>query len=589
MTAAPTLPRWSLHDLLPDPPDQAIERYLSQLLDGVALLETARPTLSPDMATHDFLALFHQYEAMSEIAGRVRAYSFLWFAENTQNPAALNLRGRLEQVLTEAQNRTLFLGLWFKDLPDDAAARLIAGSGDLHYHLESLRRFKPFTLSEVEEKLINLKDVNGIDALVKIYEMITNRFTYHLEVDGERKSLTRDQLASYYRHQSPDLRAAAYRELFRVYGENSTILAQIYSHRVRDWHAEALDVRGYAQPISFRNLANDLPDAAVDALLSVCRRNTGLFQRYFKIKARRLGAEKLRRYDIYASFAKSTKQYDFGKAIEMVLGSFQAFSPQIEQQARNIVEARHLDVDPRPGKRSGAFCYAALPGLAPWVLTNFTGEARDVATLAHELGHAVHAQLAAGHSILTFSPSLPMAETASVFSEMLLSEQLLKQESDPAVRLDMLAHTIDDAYVTVMRQAFFTIFERDAHRMISAGGTFDELAAHYLENLHEQFGDAMDVSDEFRWEWIAIPHIYSTPFYTYAYSFGQLLVLALYEQYRAEGPAFIPRYIKILAAGGSQSPVTILREAGLDVTTEDFWQGGFHVIKGLIDELEALS
>ena len=166
---------------------------------------------------------------------------------------------------------------------------------------------------------------------------------------------------------------------------------------------------------------------------------------------------------------------------------------------------------------------------------------------------------------------------------------MLKEETDPAVRLDILVRSLDDMYVTVMRQAYFTLFEQDAHRMISDGRTFDDVAAHYLENLREQFGDAMDVSDDFKWEWIAIPHIYNTPFYTYAYSFGQLLVLALYQQYRVEGAAFIPRYIKILAAGGSESPVTILQEAGLDVTSAAFWQGGFDVIRGLIEELESLS
>ena len=398
-----TLPHWSLQDLLPGDQEQALEQGLSELAASVTALEAARSELSADLATPAFLAILSRYEQMSSIAGRLGAYSFLWYSENTQNPAALNLRGRLEHVLTDAQNRTLFLSLWFKSLPDDTAARFIAGSGDLRYYLESLRRFKPYTLSEVEEKLINLKDVNGIDALVKVYEMITNHFTFQLDVDGEHKTLTRDQLSSYYRHQSPDVRAAAYRELFRVYEENSVVLAQIYSNRVRDWHSEAMDVRGYASPISFRNLANNLPDAAVETLLAVCRKNAPLFQRYFTVKARRLGMAKLRRYDIYASVAASTKHYDYAWAVDTVLDSFGAFSPLIEQHARRVLELNHLDADPRQGKRSGAFCYSALPTLAPWVLTNYTGEARDVATLAHELGHAVHAQLAAA----AFASDLP--------------------------------------------------------------------------------------------------------------------------------------------------------------------------------------
>jgi oligoendopeptidase F len=589
MFAFPTIPRWTLDDLLPGSGDAALQHVTQRLESAVAAVEADRARLAADMAGEDFLAILQRYEELAHISRRLGAYSALLFSEDTQNPAALNLRGKVEQLLTQAANRTLFLSLWFKALPDESAARLMQNSGDLRYYLESWRRFKPFTLSEVEEKLINVKDVNGIDALVKVYEIITNSFAYELEVDGERKTLTRDQLMSYARTQSPDLRAAAYRELYRVYGEHSLVLAQIYSHRVGDWKAEAVDMRGYAQPLSVRNLGNDLPDAVVDTLLSVCRQNAGLFQRYFRIKARYLGMDKLRRYDIYAPFARSEKRYTFQEGADMMFASLGAFSPRLEEAAKSVFLARHVDAEPRHGKRGGAFCFSAVPTVPPYVLTNFTGQARDVATLAHEMGHAVHAVLSNGHSVLTWFAPLPMAETASVFSEILLMQRLLKDESDPAVRRDILGGTIDDAYGTVMRQAYFTLFERDAHRMIAEGSTFDDVAQHYMENLGEQFGDAVELSDEFRWEWVSIPHFYYTPFYTYAYSFGQLLVLALYQQYLSEGESFVPRYINILAAGGSRAPMSILQEAGLDVTDPAFWQGGFEVVEGMVDELDKLT
>jgi oligoendopeptidase F len=223
------------------------------------------------------------------------------------------------------------------------------------------------------------------------------------------------------------------------------------------------------------------------------------------------------------------------------------------------------------------------------VLVNYNGKANDVATLAHELGHAVHALMASEHSVLTFHSSLPLAETASVFSEMLLLERLLGEETDPAVRRDILARFVDDSYATVMRQAYFVLFEREAHALIEEGRTTDYLSKQYLSNLQEQFGDAVELSDEFRWEWVSIPHIYRTPFYCYAYSFGQLLVLALYRQFETEGQSFIPKYLRILAYGGSKSPAEILDEAGIDVGSSDFWQGGFDVIAGMIDELTALA
>lgn len=219
---------------------------------------------------------------------------------------------------------------------------------------------------------------------------------------------------------------------------------------------------------------------------------------------------------------------------------------------------------------------------------NYQGHADDVATLAHELGHAIHSMLAGNHSIFTFHSSLPLAETASTFGEMMLVDKLLATEADEAVRRDLLFRQVDDAYGTIMRQAFFAQFEKQAHAMVLNNASVDEIASAYLKNLKEQFGDAVELSEEFKWEWISIPHIFHTPFYVYAYAFGQLLVLSLYQQYKAEGEQFKPRYIKILSTGGSQAPAKICADAGIDIHSEEFWQGGFNVLSGLVDELEKL-
>jgi oligoendopeptidase F len=298
--------------------------------------------------------------------------------------------------------------------------------------------------------------------------------------------------------------------------------------------------------------------------------------------------DKLRRYDIYAPIAKSEKTVSFEEAVPLVMDSFAKFSPVVEQAARQVLEREHLDAEVRPGKRGGAFCYSVSPKLVPWVLTNYVGRINDVSTLAHELGHAVHSILAADHSVMTFHASLPLAETASVFGEMLVTDRLLQEEQDPAVKRDLLMTILDTAYATVQRQAYFSIFEKEAHARIAEGCTSDDLAGLYMQNLSDQFGDAVELSQFFAWEWIAIPHIYNTPFYTYAYSFGQLLVLALYHQYLSEGEFFVPRYLRLLAAGGSASPQDILTEAGLDISTPAFWQGGFDVLAGRLDQLERI-
>ena len=330
-------------------------------------------------------------------------------------------------------------------------------------------------------------------------------------------------------------------------------------------------------------------NTVTETLLSVARQNNQLYQRYFKLKAKWIGLPQLRRYDIYAPLLQAEKRYEFGAAVELVLNSYHDFSPTLADHARRVFAENHIDAELRTGKRGGAFCYSPLPKVAPWVLTSFAGRARDVATLAHELGHAVHALMAQEHSILTFHASLPLAETASTFGEMLLTDRLLKAEDDVAVRRDLLADKIDDTYATIQRQAYFTIFERDAHRLVMENKSTDEIAAHYITNLQEQFGDALDIGDEFKWEWISVPHFYHVPFYTYAYSFGQLFALALYQMYRTEGKSFAPKYLKILASGGAEGPAKILASVGIDMASPTFWQGGFNFIAGLVDDLEALE
>ncbi len=580
--------RWSLHELFPSIQSPELEAAFQEMQDRLSRFEQARAHLSSDLSESDFLDLLRQYEEITALGHRLYAMAGLSFAADTQNSTAQTLLGRVQQFMAEAENRTLFFTLWWKGLDESNAKRLMAVSGDLRYYLEALRHFKPYTLSEAEEKIINLKNVSGVQALINLYDAITNRYVFKLEVDGEVKELTRGELTPYIRGADPELRAKAYQEMYRVFGEDGNLLGQIYQARVRDWVNENLTLRGYASPIAVRNLDNDVPDEAVETLLEVCRRNASLFQRYFRLKARHLGMDRLRRYDIYAPVVRSDKEYPFDRAAEMVLDSFAAFDPSLAELARRVFDEQHLDSEVRKGKRSGAFCWSVVPQLTPYVLLNYQGRADDVATMAHELGHAIHAMLAAHHSVLTFHSALPLAETASTFGEMMLIDRLLAEERDEAVRRDLLFRQMDDAYATIMRQAFFALFEKQAHQMVQQNASVEDLKQAYFENLQEQFGDAVEIAEEFRWEWVSIPHIYHTPFYVYAYAFGQLLVLSLYRQYKQEGEAFKPRYLRILSAGGSEAPARILSEAGIDISSPAFWQGSFDVLADLLDQLEQL-
>ena len=583
------LSRWSLADLFPPGDFEKISAAIKELEDKVAKFEGHRQALTDDISFDTFISIIKELEEITNLMQRIGGYAELWFAEDTQNQAAQTLVARIEQLSAELSNRVLFFNLWWKALGEVTAKSLLENSGDYRYWLEEMRHFKPYTLSEAEEKIINIKDVTGNRAFCILYDAYTNRYTFKIEVDGEEKEMTREELMSYVRKPNAELRARAYQELYRVYGNDGTILGQIYQTLVRDWHNEMINLRGFPTPISARNLQNDIPDEVVETLLNVSQKNAELFQRFFKLKARLLKMEKLRRYDIYAPVTSSTKEFSFNDALEIILDAFGQFDPRFAQLAYRVISENHVDSQVRRGKRSGAFCATVTPKLTPWVLTNYKGHSEDVTTLAHELGHAIHSLLASEHNIFTQHACLPLAETASTFSEMLLVDRMLDKEKDKNLRRDLLFRQVDDAYATIMRQAFFALFEKQAHEMTSQGVSVDDLSKAYFENLKAQFGDSLDIAEEFKWEWVSIPHIYHTPFYVYAYSFGQLLVLSLFNQFKQEGESFKPRYIQILSSGGSKAPIEILSEAGLDVNQPAFWQGGFDVVDGLIAQLEKLS
>lgn len=579
---------WSLDELFEGFNSAEIETAIADLKALVDQFETYRPRLDDQTGADTVNELLALSDQLQRRIARLYAFGSLRFAQNTLDQQAQVHMARMGRLVADLNNRTLFFELWWKEVADDHAETILAASGPFRYYLESLRKERPHTLSEPEERVLNVKNVNGPRALTQIYDSITNRYLYKLEVDGEVHELTRGELMVYARDANPDLRAAAYQALFRVFEQDAPVLGQIYQFRVRDWKAEHVQLRHHAAPIAVRNLANDVPDDAVNTLLDVARANVDIFQRYFRLKARWLGVERLRRYDIYAPISESDRRYPFDEAVQLVFESFAKFDPAMADLARRVFDEAHYDSEVRKNKDTGAFCSTVGPDYTPWVLQSYQGRPDDVATMAHELGHAVHSMLAEHHPALMQRSSLPLAETASTFGEMLLLDELLARDPDPGVQRDLLFREMDDHYGTILRQVFFALFEREAHDAIDNGASVDDLSALYLRTLREQFGDAVEVSDDFRFEWLAIPHIYAVPFYVYAYAFGQLLVLSLYQQYKQEGEAFKPRYRAILAAGGSDSPENILQRAGVDIRSAEFWQGGFDVIAASLARLEAL-
>jgi len=587
-TTEPALPRWDLSDLFPGLDSEAYRQARQAIEESLQAFEATRPNLTEALTPQGLFEILRLYDGLQRQVSRYLGFAYLRFAEDTQDPLAQTMRGRADQLAAEIGNRTLPFTLWWKALPEPRAQTLLGGAGDFRQWLINLRREAPFTLSEPEERVINLKDVSGRHALVGLYDTLTNRYTFEMTVDGAKRSLTRGELEAYRYRREPELRAASYRELLRVYAGERNVLGQLYQSLVRDWRNENVDLRRFASPLAVRNLGNDLPDEVVDTLLEVCRHKATVFQRFFRLKAEWLGVERLRRYDLYAPVGDSGRVYPMAEAVAEVMAAFEDFSPEAQRLAQRVLDEHHYDGQVRPGKRAGAFCATIEPALTPWVLQSYQGQPRDVATLAHELGHAVHASLASAHSALTQDATLPLAETASTFGEMLLIDRLLARDPDEEVRRALLFRQMDDNYATILRQAYFAVFEREAHARVAAGGQVDDLSDFYLETLREQFGDSIELSDDFRFEWLAIPHIYHTPFYVYAYAFGQLLVLSLYQEYREQGAPFIPRYLEILRAGGSDSPLGILDKAGVDIRRAAFWEKGFGVLERALEELARL-
>jgi oligoendopeptidase F len=585
-TVRPSYPdRWDLTHLVKDPV-RRLDSLLAELEANVVQIEAARPRLAPSMPSHELQALLKLSEGVAQGSSRLGAYAYLWFSENTKDAKARSFKTRVEERLMALSNRLVFIDLWWQGVDEANAARLMADAGDLRYHLETIRRFKPHTLSEPEEKIINLKNVTGRSAVHTLYDIVTNAFTFTLTAGGKKKTVNREGLMAYVRSQNASMRQAAYQELYRVFSAQRDLLGEIYKTLVNDWKSENLGLRHYSSPIATRNLGNDVPDQAVEAVLAACAKNADIFQTYFTLKAKICKIKPMSRYHLYAPHRTEAKKYKYTDAVAMVLGAYRGFSPRLADLAEQVFRYRHIDSPTRPGKLGGAYCYSVVPGLTPYVMLNYTGEARDIATMAHELGHAVHGMMAADHSVFTFHSTLPLAETASVFGERILSDALMSQEQNKAVRQGLLLSQLDDIYATVLRQAYFVRFEKLAHRMIADGATGDQLAKTYLSELRQQFGRAVKVPAEFQWEWLTIPHIFASPFYCYAYSFGNLLVLALYRLYKEQGAAFVPKYLDLLATGGSQSPKEILSTVGVDMTSEAFWQSGFDTIREMVDQLE---
>ena len=584
------LGKWDLSELADNPKSAAFLRQISSLEKCAEKFEKIKPKLVPEISSREFLAILQQVEEISNAMGEIGGYASLSYSADTQSDEATSLMRQISKLGSEISNKILFFDLWWeKQLDEKNAKRLLKNTGELKQYLLHKRLLAKYSLGESEEKIINTLQVTGPSALVKLYDKMTSNYEYRMRVSGKTRIMTREELTNYIRSTNPKVRKQAYQEILEKYTENKGVIGEIYQNIVQNWADEGIKIRGYKTPISIRNISNDIDDKTTESLLAVNKKNSHVFQKFFLLKAKMLNLKKLQRYDLYApTVVKKEKDYTYSDSVKLVFESLKRFSPTLKEYAKKVFDENHIDSSVRKGKRDGAFCSTLTPKITPFVLVNFTGKTRDVFTLAHELGHAVHSQAAQDKSILIQNAPLPLAETASTFSELLLYDNLSQKITD-SQRKTMLSEKIDDLYATILRQSFFTIFEIDVHKQISNGVTVEGISEIYLKNIKEQFGNSVNISNDFAIEWSCIPHFYHAPFYCYAYSFGNLLALSLFQRYKKEGNDFVCTYMDILASGGAKKPEDLLSEHGFDIRQPKFWQDGFDYVKEQVKTLSRLN
>jgi oligoendopeptidase F len=594
----------TIADLLADPELVQTEWDLEPLVDGRGpdgvepLLEeaTTRATTFSEryagkVAELDgpgLEAAMRELGEIEELVGRAGSYASLRFSTDTADPERGALLQRVQEAATLVETKLLFFELEWAALDDARADELLRTPGldFCRHHLRSARRYRPHLLTEPEEKVLTEKAISSQSSWARLFGELVSA----LRVPLDDQELTLDVALS--RLQSPDreARRESAEAVSSALAPGLRTRAFIYNTLVFDKSVEDR-LRSYPHWLASRNLANEASDESVMALIQAVRRRYDIPQRWYRLKAKLLGIERLCDYDRAAPVLTEEALFSFGESRELVLDTYAAFSPEAGKVVRRFFDERWIDAPPRPHKRGGAFCSYTVPSAHPYVLLNFTARRRDVLTMAHELGHGLHASLAQPQGIFHQSTPLTLAETASVFGETLVFERLLAAVEDDERRLALLAERIDGAIATVFRQMAMNRFEHLVHTGRRSEGelSVDRLDETWVQTQTELFGDSVEITEGYHSWWSYIPHFINTPGYVYAYAYGQLLALSVYGRYRKEGESFVPRYLELLAAGGSRPPEELAEIVGIDLTDPGFWDAGLALIEGQLTEAERLA
>lgn len=580
--------RWDLSDLYKSPEDPHFlndKEYVYKMADQFA--ESYHGRVAELEASELKEALGH-YETILDKLGRMGSFAFLRWTTNTEDSSYGKLVQEMKEVSSDINRKLLFFELEWTHVEDKRAEELMNHSELKGYkhHLETTRLYKPYRLTEKEEQVLSAKSVTGRSAWNRYFDETLGAARF--ELDGE--TLTEQEVLS--KMHEPD------RELRRRASESMTVglknlnrsLTFIFNTLIADKHTND-KLRGYPHWLKSRNLANEIRDESVDALVNTVTENYDVVQRYYRLKRSLLGYDELYEYDRYAPLLSSTENISWEQARDTVVEAYDEFHPHMAEITKLFFQRNWIDASIRPGKRGGAYSASTVPSVHPYVFMNFDGKIRDVQTLAHELGHGVHQYLSKEQGVLQSGTPLTTAETASVFGEMLVFQKLKRQLSNEREKLALLLGKIDDTIATVYRQISMSRFEHAIHTARREEGELDtdRISELWMQTQEALYGDSVKLTDNYRIWWSYIPHFLHAPGYVYAYAFGELLVLALYEQYQQSENGFADTYLQLLKAGGSDWPENLTAPLGVDINSADFWSNGIRSIEKMVDEAEVLA
>lgn len=580
---------WDLAPIVDGEAEAGVRRLLDDALRRAGTFAQAHAGRVAALDSDGLRAAMLELAGITELVDRAGSYAMLSFSTDTADPARGALLQHVQERGTELETQLLFFELEWAALTDDQAQALLGGGADLEFcahHLRSARRYRPHLLSEPEERVLAEKGLSASAAWARLFgEQVAA-----IRVAGD-DGTERPLEAAFSDLQGPSraLRAQAAGAISAALEPGLRTRAFIFNTLVYDKSVDDR-LRRYPHWLAARNLANEADDDSVLALIHAVRSRYDIPQRWYRLKAQLLGLDRLSDFDRNATVAASEPLYSYAQARELVTDTYAQFSSQAGAIARRFFDEHWIDAPLRENKRGGAYC-ATVAGVHPYVMLNFTARRRDVMTIAHELGHGLHAVLADKQGVFHQSTPLTVAETASVFGETLVFERLLEECGAERERLELLAGRIDDAVATVFRQMAMNRFEHLVHTRRRAQGelSVNDISDAWVESQAEMLGDAVEITDGYRSWWSYIPHFINTPGYVYAYAYGELLALSVYSRYRAVGAALVPRYLEMLAAGGSRPPQELGAMVGIDLADPGFWDAGLALVNEQLLAAEALA